>query len=94
MAENRTVQLPDELLAGAVKDKFVVGKEFALKDGRVIEIAEGDEPTYGDTMSIGRAMGPDAPAEDVSFALVIMRTRVKGGGLLTPEELRKMPFSR
>jgi hypothetical protein len=93
MAETRTVKLPDEIV-GAVKDKFAAGKTFALKDGRVIEIADGEEPSYGETMSIGRAMGPDAAAEDVSFALMIARTRIQGGGALTPEDLRAMPFSQ
>jgi hypothetical protein len=73
---------------------FIVGKTFELPDGRVIEIRAGEEPSWGETMAINRAMGPEAEGEDITIALLISRTRIKGGGILTPEAIRALPFSK
>jgi hypothetical protein len=86
MAEKRTVTLPDELVIGAAKNKFVVGKTITLSDGREIEIRAG-KPKFREAIAVGRAMGADADPVDVNLMLASRRMRVKGGEILSPEEL-------
>ncbi len=86
MAEKRTVTLPDDLVAGAVKDQFVVGKTITLSDGREIEVRAG-KPKFRAAIAIGRALGADADPVDVNLMLASQRMRVKGGDVVTPDQL-------
>jgi hypothetical protein len=86
MAEKRTVTLPDDFVVGAAKNKFVVGKTLTLSDGREIEVRAG-KPKFREAISVGRALGADADPVDVNLALASQRMRVKGGEVLTPDDL-------
>jgi hypothetical protein len=94
MAEKMSVALSDDLIAGAVKDEFVVGKTIELSDGREIEVRAG-KPTFKQFRKIGKAMGaddPDVDSGEIALAVAATRIRVKGGGTLTFEELDELPW--
>jgi hypothetical protein len=86
MAEAKTVTLPDDVVVGAAKNSFVVGKTLTLSDGREIEVREG-KPKFRQAIAVGRVLGADADPVDVNLMLASQRMRVKGGDVLTPEDL-------
>jgi hypothetical protein len=94
MTEKMSVELPDELIAGAVKDEFAGGKTITLSDGREIECMK-DKPKFKQVRKIGKAMGagdPDVDDGEIMLAVLATRIRVKGGGTLTFEELDDLNF--
>ncbi len=87
MAEKITVNGVD--LTGAVEKQFVVGGTITLSDGREIEVRAG-KLKFRDAIAVGEALGADAGAKDVNLHLACGRIRLKGGSLITPEDLLEM----
>ena len=87
MAEKILVNGVD--VSHAVKDGFVVGETLELSDGRVIEV-RAEKAKLRDAVSVGEALGENARPIEQTLALVSRRVRIKGGGILTPDEILDM----